>query len=43
MEVNGFDLHVGGRNDTVWERTGYGEVRQRKAFRMAFSLLEETA
>lgn len=43
MEVNGFELHVGGRIDMVWERTGYREMRQRGASVLAFSLLEGQA
>lgn len=42
-EVKGFKLHIAGRAGMVWGRTGYGEMRQGEALRMAFSLLEEQA
>lgn len=42
-EVKGFELHIAGRVDMVWGKTGYRETRQGEALRMAFSLLEEQA
>lgn len=41
--MKGFELHFAGRVDMVWRKTGYREMRQGEALRMAFSLLEEQA
>ena len=41
--MKGFELHIAGRVDMVWGKTGYRETRQGEALRMAFSLLEQQA